>query len=175
MKLRASRWRASSRAPSRRLATTCESIRSQAPSSSASSRTCGPQNGKQEMRSILGATCAAVAAADGTGETVRELVRKSAAPQTILMKRSAMLKVSNEAISECFVQESPLASELDSGARVTPRPIAGNQPNRMNAAGLVRGGLPPRVLRRVREHIDANIEQRISVEALAKLANLSVW
>jgi transcriptional regulator GlxA family with amidase domain len=27
----------------------------------------------------------------------------------------------------------------------------------------------------VREHIDANIEQRISVEALAKLANLSVW
>ena len=38
----------------------------------------------------------------------------------------------------------------------------------------VRGGLPPRVLRRVREHIDAHIERRISVEALAKLANLSV-
>ncbi|MDI4232758.1 AraC family transcriptional regulator [Bradyrhizobium sp. Arg237L] len=38
----------------------------------------------------------------------------------------------------------------------------------------VRGGLPPRVLRRVREYIDAHIEQRISVEALAKLANLSV-
>jgi len=42
------------------------------------------------------------------------------------------------------------------------------------AIGYVRGGLPPRVLRRLREHIDANIEQRISVEALAKLANLSV-
>ncbi|NEV01045.1 helix-turn-helix domain-containing protein [Bradyrhizobium uaiense] len=39
----------------------------------------------------------------------------------------------------------------------------------------IRGGLPPRVLRRVREHIDANIEQRISVEALARLADLSVW
>jgi AraC-like DNA-binding protein len=40
--------------------------------------------------------------------------------------------------------------------------------------GLIRGGLPPRVVRRVREHIDAHIEQRISVEALARLANLSV-
>ena len=42
------------------------------------------------------------------------------------------------------------------------------------ASHYVRGGLPPRVVRRVREHIDANIEQRIGVEALAKLANLSV-
>jgi len=40
--------------------------------------------------------------------------------------------------------------------------------------GVVRGGLPPRVLRRVREYIDAHIEKRISVEALANLANLSV-
>ena len=40
--------------------------------------------------------------------------------------------------------------------------------------GSLRGGLPPRVLRRVREHIDGNIEKRISVEALARLANLSV-
>ncbi|MCC8954184.1 helix-turn-helix transcriptional regulator [Bradyrhizobium sp. Pear77] len=40
--------------------------------------------------------------------------------------------------------------------------------------GFIRGGLPPRVLRRIRDHVDANIEQRISVEALARLANLSV-
>ncbi|MDI3561907.1 helix-turn-helix domain-containing protein [Bradyrhizobium sp. Arg816] len=39
---------------------------------------------------------------------------------------------------------------------------------------VLRGGLPPRVVRRVREHIDSNIDQRISVEALAKLASLSV-
>jgi AraC-like DNA-binding protein len=39
----------------------------------------------------------------------------------------------------------------------------------------VRGGLSPRVVRRPREHIDRNIGQRISVEALTKLANLSVW
>ena len=87
-----------------------------------------------------------------------------------------MLTAPNEETSECFNQESsPLAPELDSGTRVNPRPVAGNQPNKTNAAGLVRGGLSPRVLRRVREHIDANIKQRISVKALAKLANLSVW
>ncbi len=37
-----------------------------------------------------------------------------------------------------------------------------------------RGGLPPCVVRRVREHIDANISQRVKIETLAKLANLSV-
>jgi AraC-like DNA-binding protein len=42
------------------------------------------------------------------------------------------------------------------------------------SAGFARGGLPPRVLRRIREYIDDNIEQRISVELLAGLANLSV-
>src|SRR4051794_25119878 len=44
----------------------------------------------------------------------------------------------------------------------------------MAAAGFARGGLPPRVLRRIREYIDGNIDQRISVELLAGLANLSV-
>ena len=44
----------------------------------------------------------------------------------------------------------------------------------IHTTGVVRGGLPPRVLRRVREYIDAHIEKRISVEALANLANLSV-
>jgi len=44
----------------------------------------------------------------------------------------------------------------------------------MVTAGFARGGLPPRVLRRIREYIDGNIDQRISVELLAGLANLSV-
>jgi AraC family transcriptional regulator len=46
-----------------------------------------------------------------------------------------------------------------------------------DAAGPVayaRGGLPPRTVRRLRDHIDSNIDQRISVDAMAKLANLSV-
>lgn len=42
------------------------------------------------------------------------------------------------------------------------------------SAGLARGGLPPRVLRRIREYINGNIDQRISVELLAGIANLSV-
>jgi AraC-like DNA-binding protein len=41
-------------------------------------------------------------------------------------------------------------------------------------AGLVWGGLPPKVLRRIREYINDNLERRISVELLAGLANLSV-
>ena len=44
----------------------------------------------------------------------------------------------------------------------------------MAPAGSARGGLAPRVLRRIRDYIDDNIEQRISVERLAGLANLSV-
>jgi len=45
-----------------------------------------------------------------------------------------------------------------------------------NAAtqGTYRGGLPAHVVRRVREHIESNIGQRIKVETLAKLADLSV-
>src|SRR5262249_61021816 len=39
----------------------------------------------------------------------------------------------------------------------------------------LRGGLSPHVVRRVREHIDNNFDQRIKVGTLAKLANLSVW
>jgi AraC family transcriptional regulator len=42
------------------------------------------------------------------------------------------------------------------------------------AAVQIRGGLPPCVVRRVREHIDSNIDQQIRVETLAKVANLSV-
>src|SRR5438445_10301397 len=45
---------------------------------------------------------------------------------------------------------------------------------RMVPAGFARGGLAPRVLRRIREYIDDHIDQRISVELLAGLADLSV-
>ena len=42
------------------------------------------------------------------------------------------------------------------------------------SAGFARGGLPPRVLRRIREYIDDNIDHRITIALLAGLANLSV-
>jgi AraC-like DNA-binding protein len=44
----------------------------------------------------------------------------------------------------------------------------------MAPGGFARGGLPPRVLRRIREYINDKIDQRISVALLAGLANLSV-
>jgi AraC-like DNA-binding protein len=50
------------------------------------------------------------------------------------------------------------------------RPSSGT----MVSAGFARGGLAPRVLRRIHEYIDDNIDQRISVGLLAALANLSV-
>ena len=37
----------------------------------------------------------------------------------------------------------------------------------------IRGGLPPRALRRVREYVQAHLDETISVEALAGIAGLS--
>jgi AraC-like DNA-binding protein len=45
--------------------------------------------------------------------------------------------------------------------------------NAIPAVANVRGGLPPRVVRRLLEHIDCNIDRNICVEDLAKVANLS--
>jgi AraC-like DNA-binding protein len=55
-----------------------------------------------------------------------------------------------------------------------PRLIAGSPANAAAHGAYLRDGLPPWVVRRVREHIESNIDRRIKVEALAKLANLSV-
>jgi len=82
-----------------------------------------------------------------------------------------MLRIMNEPESEASGEafwpvilqpgaDLPVSHLLPSGAMVT--------------AGFARGGLPPRVLRRIREYIDNNIDQRISVELLAGLAKLSV-
>jgi len=63
---------------------------------------------------------------------------------------------------------------IDVDAAVLPSLFAGSPANASPQGAYLRGGLPPRVVRRVREHIDSNIDQRIKVDALAKLANLSV-
>jgi AraC family transcriptional regulator len=88
-----------------------------------------------------------------------------------------MFKTSDEQTIECPAS-SFLPSDTEDVLRVLlMQPVEASSPDPASAApsvGYVRGGLPPRVVRRLREHIDANIERRISVEALAKLANLSV-
>ena len=55
-----------------------------------------------------------------------------------------------------------------------PKLFAGSPANAAARGSYLHGGLPPWVVRRVREHIESNIERQIKVEALAKLANLSV-
>ena len=83
-----------------------------------------------------------------------------------------MFKLSDEREVDGGISESNMT---DGMVRTFPfAQIRINQAEPVVVSGFVRGGLPPRVVRRLREHIDANIEQRISVEALARLANLSV-
>ena len=87
-----------------------------------------------------------------------------------------MFKLSDEREIERSVPESYAAIAEDL-AKARPLLLAGFPADRADAiapSGFARGGLPPRVLRRLRDHIDTNIDQRISVEALARLANLSV-
>jgi AraC-like DNA-binding protein len=88
---------------------------------------------------------------------------------------SVVFRASNEEPSEHSVQVlHSFAPEGGCDLRIQPTLFGDDLTNCANSAGPVRSGLPPRVVRRLREHIDNNIEQRISVEALAKLANLSV-
>lgn len=89
-----------------------------------------------------------------------------------------MFRASNEEAGEYSVQAlRTFAIAENSNVRAQPQLFVADSADRTNATApvvYIRGGLPPRVVRRLREHIDNNIEQRISVEALAKLANLSV-
>jgi transcriptional regulator GlxA family with amidase domain len=39
----------------------------------------------------------------------------------------------------------------------------------------MRGGLPPRALRRVREYVEAHLEENVSIHALAGTAGLSMY
>ena len=87
-----------------------------------------------------------------------------------------MFKVSDEREAESSVSSSyaVIAEGLTNAKPPRPTELAADRADVVAATGFARGGLPPRVLRRVRDHIETNIDQRISVEALARLANLSV-
>src|SRR6516162_5663050 len=47
--------------------------------------------------------------------------------------------------------------------------VAGHSP------APVRGGLPPRALQRVRQYVDAHLNEKISVQSLANIAGLSLY
>jgi len=83
-----------------------------------------------------------------------------------------MLKLTEERTSEQRLQA--MEAFPDSSAHMA---LVGERPDPANSARsarYARGGLSPRALRRVKEHIEANIDKRISVDSLAALANLSV-
>ena len=87
-----------------------------------------------------------------------------------------MLKLADEYRNEPAVSTF-LATVEQSRTESSSLRMLIDQADRAEAAparSFIRGGLAPRALRRVREYIDAHIEKRISVEALANLANLSV-
>ena len=86
-----------------------------------------------------------------------------------------MLKLIDEQACEPSGRGLQLAvSETDSSMRQVFSEARLDRARAVGSADYMRGGLPPRVLRRVKEHIDARIDERISVEALAGIANLSV-
>ncbi len=70
------------------------------------------------------------------------------------------------------------------GAAYTGQPVSGHL---VSSAGdvaastvvqlhpRIRGGLPPRALRRVREFVEAHLEENISIQALASIAGLSMY
>jgi AraC-like DNA-binding protein len=83
-----------------------------------------------------------------------------------------MLRTTNEEAGEDSVQ-TPRQFAPDLQIQLS-NVSSTNTPNQIAPVAYVRGGLPPRVIRRLREHIDSNIDRQIRVAALAKLANLSV-
>jgi transcriptional regulator GlxA family with amidase domain len=112
---------------------------------------------------------------DLTTKATRELLENG----SIGSKRDfVMFRAANEELSEHARQtlQAYIPAE-NSDVRIDLTLFCGN-PRASNGAitptAHVRGGLRPAVVRRLREHIDNNMDQRISVESLARLANLSV-
>ena len=86
-----------------------------------------------------------------------------------------MLSTTNDEPNEHPVQAvHAFAPERNPDLRPRPSLFVGRPANAATQGIYSRGGLPAHVARRVREHIDRNIDQRIRVETLAKLANLSL-
>jgi transcriptional regulator GlxA family with amidase domain len=68
-----------------------------------------------------------------------------------------------------YAEQPSLSEKLVSSTSEAAAPSVGQLRARF------RGGLPPRALRRVREFIEAHLEQNISIQALATIAGLSMY
>lgn len=69
----------------------------------------------------------------------------------------------------------PFSLGLSAGTEIAPSRAVVPGPDRVAEIGRVpaRGGLPPGALRRVREYIALHLEENISIEILANIAELS--
>ena len=86
-----------------------------------------------------------------------------------------MFRTANSEPREYLVQ-AVHASASNGNSELRPKPslFVDRSANAVTQTAYSRGGLPAYMVRRVREHIENNIDQRITVEGLAKLVNLSV-
>jgi transcriptional regulator GlxA family with amidase domain len=86
-----------------------------------------------------------------------------------------MLSTLTEQTSFMPAAELPeLAPRIASAPPLAPLDTAHGPP--MPAPGArMRGGLPPKMLRRVREYIEAHLDEKISIESLADAIGLSMF
>jgi AraC-like DNA-binding protein len=70
--------------------------------------------------------------------------------------------------STSTASRQPLSGHLASAGDFTVCTVVALRPR-------IRGGLPPRALQRVREFIDAHLEENIYIRALASIAGLSMY
>jgi AraC-like DNA-binding protein len=87
-------------------------------------------------------------------------------------KNLVMLRTSCPPLSPIPSEEPPRFSNETAFAVLSQGVALGRHSEEQIAVGYVRGGLPPRAMRRVHDYIVAHLEQKISNDALAEVAEL---
>jgi AraC-like DNA-binding protein len=72
------------------------------------------------------------------------------------------------------VMDGAADAPIDIGA-IRPHPPEPAYPAQPAPSALARGGMPPKALRRVRDYIDAHLEESIGLKDLAEVAGLSMF
>jgi transcriptional regulator GlxA family with amidase domain len=71
--------------------------------------------------------------------------------------------------------EISYASQISVGENVVSSAIKTAELALSKSRPRIRGGLPPQALRRVREYVETHLDESISVDALARVAGLSMY
>ena len=84
-----------------------------------------------------------------------------------------MRRVCSRSEADHPVQARFSLTPLDFQSDVVVARMSSTEAPLVPTAPLARGGLPPRILRHVREYIEANLEKKVCLDELASLADLS--